>query len=222
MPQAKDLFRKLYSAALQFGKATPEGVERAAGYSSSWREALSKGDIPFDPAGGLVSTGARAVGKGVVGRWKDVLSKAIEKKQLVKDLRRRIGQTFGEGRQGLPILKSTEEALTFGADWAGDQRIANLLKKAIKETDVEWQNLRQAGKRQAALEVGQEGALYRETLGAVEGTMPETFLTRFGYEGYKMGAKPTQEAALREELKQIFGTAKEDIRQGMIKAFSRK
>lgn len=211
---------RAYRTFLSFAQGTLEktkaGMRDPSGYGREWKSAIERGDIPFDPVGGLVSTGAKAVGKSVVSRWKDVLSTALRKRDYVAGLRKNIAGTFGQGRKGLPKLRSSEEAMTFGADWAGDQRIADLLRAARKETDAEWKQLYNAGRKNEALKVGQEGQLYTEALETIEGKMKPSFLKDFGYEGYEQ--LPTKGT----ELEELFRTAKEDIRKGMIEAFSGK
>lgn len=145
---------------------------------------------------------------GVITRYKDLLRTAFTKSKIVKDARTQIARSWGQGRKDLPIFRSSEEALTFGADRAGDRRFVKLLRDAATETDVEWKALRKQGKIQEALEVGQEGALNREAAEAIEGKVAPSLMEHFGYKGYVGQGKGVETTAegLYSKVQDIFRT----------------
>lgn len=202
-----------------------EQAKRIKDIGKVYRETVRKvsSDVPFaldfpgNPLGlGLsilpaLTLGAREVGMAAKG------GRVLEKN--LGRIRNAISSAWGLGKKGLPKFRSTEEALVFGADWAGDQRIANLLRSALGQVDEEFAILAKGGRQtfQKRMESAVEGQFLREALETVEGKTAPHWLESLGYKGYAQ--TPTPSVSLEKETKALFKEAQEDLRQIQMSAF---
>lgn len=212
------------------GLATPEEQEKRAGaLSRTYRTFMRKAAGDIEPAFDIIGAGLGPLGAGMrifpflsagLRGAKGVAGFGTKTARLgpiggIEGVRQWLSKTWGTARKGLPKFRSTEDAMVFGADYAGDQRMADLLREAAGEVK---EVLRKTPKgTQEYANKAFESQFYREALETVEGKIEPKWLEQIGYEGYV--PTPTPQKALQAETKSLFEGAKEDVREIMIKAF---